>query len=75
MGAHQNPKYMLVGAFVPSAQEEVEARSHQEVADRQVAGLEGPVQMETMAKPGLQVMYFVELIPSKKYWGYSTCYS
>ena len=70
---HQRPKYMLLGAFVPFGQAEAKARYEQEVSDRQAAGQEGPVQMETMTRPESQTMYFVELIPSKKHWRYYTC--
>ena len=45
--------------------QKLKARYKQEVSDRRAAGLEGPVQMETMTRPEVQVMYFVELIPSK----------
>ena len=33
--------------------------------DRQVIGLEGPVQLETTTKPSAQTLYFVELIAAK----------
>ena len=35
------------------------------MADRRVAGLEGPVQLITLTKPMSQTIYFVELLPAK----------
>ena len=40
-------------------------RYEQEVKDRQVMGLEGPVQLETTTRPSAQTLYFVELIAAK----------
>ena len=62
---HQWPKYMLVGAFIPFGENEAKARYEQEVRDRQAAGLQGPVQLETVTKPRGQTLYFVELLPAK----------
>ena len=56
---------MLVGAFIPFGQVEAKARYEQELKDRRAAGLEGPVQLETMTRQAAQTMYFVELLPTK----------
>ena len=62
---HQWPRYMLVGAFIPFEEKEAKARYEQEVKDRQAAGIQGPVQLETVTKPRGQTLYFVELLPAK----------
>ena len=62
---HQWPRYMLVGAFIPFGEKEAKARYEQEGKDRQAAGMEGPVQLETVTKPGGQTIYFVECLPAK----------
>ena len=41
------PKYMLVGAFIPFSQKESTARYEQEAKDAHVAGIQGPIQLET----------------------------
>ena len=56
---------MLVGAFIPFSEKEVKKRYEQEVRDRQVQGLEGPVVMEQLTKPGSQTLYFVEIMAEK----------
>ena len=62
---HRYPKYMLVGAFIPFNEKDAKRRYEQEVRDRQVQGLEGPVLMEQFVKPGSQTIYFVEVLPEK----------
>ena len=59
------PRYMLVGAFIPFSQKEATARYEQEVRDSQAAGIQGPIQLELVTKPGAQTLYFVECIPAK----------
>ena len=62
---HQWPKYMLVGAFLPFGEKEAKARYEQEVQDQHAAGIQGPVQLETVTKPSGQILCFVELLPAK----------
>ena len=59
------PRYMLVGAFISFSQKEATARYEQEVRDSQAAGIQGPIQLELVTKPGAQTLYFVECIPAK----------
>ena len=60
------PRYMVVGAFTSYTPKEAEDRYDQERRDRSAAGLEGPVQLEqTVSKKG-QMLYFVEVVPTKK---------
>ena len=56
---------MLVGAFIPFSEKDAKKRYEQEVRDRQVQGLEGPVVMEQFTKPGSQTLYFVEIMAEK----------
>ena len=65
VGAHRRPRYMLVGAFIPFSEKDAKKRYEQEVRDRQVQGLEGPVVMEQLTKPGSQTLYFVEILAEK----------
>ena len=62
---HQWPRYMLVGAFIPFSEREAKARYEQELKDQQATGIQGPVQLETVTKPGAQTIYFVECLPAK----------
>ena len=65
VGDHQFPRYLLVGAFVPYGEREAEARYEKEVMDRQAAGLEGPVLLESATLPAAKTLYFVELVPGE----------
>ena len=56
---HQWPKYIFVGAFIPFAEKEAKARYEEEVNDQQAKGIQGPVQLETVTKPGRQTIYFL----------------
>ena len=52
--------------FTSYTPKEAEDRYDQERRDRIAAGLEGPVQLEeTVSKRG-QMLYFVEVVPTKK---------
>ena len=57
--------YILVGAFIPFSEKEAKERYEQEVRDRRIMGLEGPVQLETTTKPNAQTVYYVELMAEK----------
>ena len=55
----------MVGAFTAFTEKEAKERHEQEVRDRRIMGLEGPVQLETTTKPNAQTVYYVELMAEK----------
>ena len=60
------PRYMVVGAFTSYTPKEPEDRYDQERRDRIAAILEGPVQLEETVNEKGQMLYFVEVVPTKK---------
>ena len=65
VGKQQWPRYLLCGAFVPFGEKAAKARYEREVRDRQAAGLDGPILLETTTSPGSQTLILVEAVPSK----------
>ena len=60
------PRYMVVGAFTSYSPQEAEDRYEKERRDRIAASLEGPVQLEETVNERGQMLYFVEVVPTKK---------
>ena len=56
-------KYLLVGHFVPFGREEALARYEREARDMQLAGIEGPVDLETTTAENASPFYLVEVMP------------
>ena len=57
--------YILVGSFITFSEKDAKGRYEQEVRDRRVMGLEGPVQLETTTKPNAHTLYYVEVMAEK----------
>ena len=55
----------MVGTFIPFSEKDAKDRYEQEVRDRRIMGLDGPVQQELTTTPNAQTVYYVELMAEK----------
>ena len=63
---YQVPKYLLVGVFIPFSNDEADERYEREFEDRQVGGIEGPLQREDRVSDKKQSVNYVEILNSRR---------